>query len=228
MNKVKILWSGITGRTGQEALKVIKDNNMAEIVAGICRSDINYYNYDNLNDIKEEFDVIVDFSHKDSFDKILKYAIKMNKPLIIGTAGLTEEQMKAFEEASNIIPIFRGGNFRFEVKEFIDQIVEYAKNNDNEITLIEEHYITVPIPSQTAKVISKRILEETGRKIKILSSQQSKEDTNYWCVDDIQYKCKAYDQKLANDVIKIAVMMKDKKPNRVYDLDRLFREKKSL
>ena len=136
--------------------------------------------------------------------------------------------MKKMQDAAKIIPIFRGGNFRFEVKEFIDQIVEYAKNNDNEITLIEEHYITVPIPSQTAKVISKRILEETGRKIKILSSQQSKEDTNYWCVDDIQYKCKAYDQKLANDVIKIAVMMKDKKPNRVYDLDRLFREKKSL
>lgn len=224
MNKVKILWSGITGRTGQEALKVIKDNNMAEIVAGICRSDSNYYNYEQLDNIKEEFDVIVDFSHKDSFDKILNYAIKMNKPLIIGTAGLTEEQMKAFEEASNIIPIFRGGNFRFEVKEFIDQIVEYAKNSDNEITLIEEHYVTVPIPSQTAKVISKRILEETGKEIKILSSQQRDEDTNYWCVDDIQYKCKAYDEKLANNIIKIAIMMKDKKPNGVYDLDRLFKE----
>lgn len=224
MNKVKILWSGITGRTGKEALKVIENNDLAEIVAGICRSDSNYYNYEQLNDIKEEFDVIVDFSHKDSFDKILNYAIKMNKPLIIGTAGITEEQIKAFEEASNIIPIFRGGNFRFEVKEFIDQIVEYAKNSDNEITLIEEHYVTVPIPSQTAKVISKRILEETGKEIKILSSQQRDEDTNYWCVDDIQYKCKAYDEKLANNIIKIAIMMKDKKPNGVYDLDRLFRE----
>lgn len=224
MNKVKILWNGITGRTGQEALKVIKDNSMAEIVAGICRSDSNYYNYEQLDNIKEEFDVIVDFSHKDSFDKILNYAIKKNKPLIIGTAGLTEEQMKAFEKASNIIPIFRGGNFRFEVKEFIDQIVEYAKNSDNEITLIEEHYVTVPIPSQTAKVISKRILEETGKEIKILSSQQRDEDTNYWCVDDIQYKCKAYDEKLANNIIKIAIIMKDKKPNGVYDLDRLFRE----
>ena len=75
----------------------MKNNDFAEIVAGICRSDSNYYNYEQLNDIKEEFDVIVDFSHKDSFDKILSYAIKKNKPLIIGTAGLTEEQMKAFE-----------------------------------------------------------------------------------------------------------------------------------
>lgn len=64
--------------------------------------------------------MIVDFSHKDSFDKILEFALKVKKPIIIGTAGLTEVQMKLFEDASNIIPVFRGGNFRFEVKKFID------------------------------------------------------------------------------------------------------------
>lgn len=101
MAEVKILWSGITGRTGKEALEVAKSDNSIEIVAGICRSDDKYYNYEELDNIKEEFDVIVDFSHKDSFDKILKYAIKMNKPLIIGTSGLTDEQIKQFEEASN-------------------------------------------------------------------------------------------------------------------------------
>lgn len=223
MNKVKILWSGITGRTGQEALKVIKDNNMAEIVAGICRSDSNYYNYEQLDNIKEEFDVIVDFSHKDSFDKILNYAIKMNKPLIIGTAGLTEEQIKAFEEASNIIPIFRGGNFRFEVKEFIDQIVEYAKTCDDNIELIETHYKTKKVPSETAKVVAKRVLDETGKKVEIKSFLEYDELINDWKVADLHCRVCGF-KELAEDVIKISIMMKDKKPNGVYDLDRLFKE----
>lgn len=223
MNKVKILWSGITGRTGQEALKVIKDNNMAEIVAGICRSDSNYYNYDNLNDIKQEFDVIVDFSHKDSFDQILNYAIKMNKPLIIGTAGLTEEQMKAFEDASNIIPIFRGGNFRFDVKNFIDEVVEYAKTCDDRIELIETHYKTKKVPSETAKVVAKKVLDETGKKVEIKSFLEYDELINDWRVADLHCRVCGF-KELAEDVIKIAVMMKDKKPNGVYDLDRLFRE----
>ena len=223
MNRVKILWSGITGRTGQEALKVIKDNNMAEIVAGICRSDSNYYNYDNLNDIKEEFDVIVDFSHKDSFDQILNYAIKMNKPLIIGTAGLTEEQMKAFEDASNIIPIFRGGNFRFDVKNFIDEVVEYAKTCDDRIELIETHYKTKKVPSETAKVVAKKVLDETGKKVEIKSFLEYDELINDWRVADLHCRVCGF-KELAEDVIKIAVMMKDKKPNGVYDLDRLFRE----
>lgn len=223
MNKVKILWSGITGRTGKEALKVIENNDLAEIVAGICRSDSNYYNYEQLNDIKEEFNVIVDFSHKDSFDKILNYAIKMNKPLIIGTAGLTEEQIKAFEEASNIIPIFRGGNFRFEVKSFIDAVVEYAKTCNDNIELIETHYKTKKVPSETAKVVAKRVLDETGKKVEIKSFLEYDELINDWKVADLH--CRVFGFKeLAEDVIKIAIMMKDKKPNGVYDLDRLFKE----
>ena len=125
--KVKILWSGITGRTGKEAYAIAKKSDSVEIVAGLCQSNSDFYNYDQLDDIKEEFDVIVDFSHKDSFDKILEYALKVKKPIVIGTSGLDEKQMKAFEEASYIIPVFRGGNFRFEVKKFIDSIVEYAK-----------------------------------------------------------------------------------------------------
>lgn len=226
MKKVKVLWSGITGRTGKEALELAKLSNSVEIVAGICRSDNSFYNYDELDSIKEDFDVIIDFSHKDSFDKILEYALRVKKPIIIGTAGLTDEQMKAFENASHIIPVFRGGNFRFEVKKFIDNVVEYAKKcKEQEIELVEKHYKTVPIPSQTAQVIVKKVLNETGKKVNIKSFSQTEEDTNDWRVNDIHYHCNAYDEKLASNILEIAIMMKDKKPNGVYDLDRLFKEK---
>ena len=170
MKKLRILWSGITGRTGQEALKIANSNELVEIVAGVCRSNENFYNYDELDNIKEDFDIIIDFSHKDSFDKILDYALKVNKPIIIGTSGLSEEQMKSFENAANVIPVFRGGNFRFDVKEFIDNVIEYAKTcTDQNIVLIETHYKTKKIPSETAKVIAKRVFNETGKTVEIKS-----------------------------------------------------------
>lgn len=226
MDKVKILWSGITGRTGKEALKIAQASDSVEIVAGICRNDHNFYHYDELGHIKEDFDVIVDFSHKDSFDKILEFALKVKKPIVIGTAGLTDEQMKAFEEASKIIPVFRGGNFRFEVKKFIDDVVEYAKTFDGKvIELVETHYQTVPLPSQTAQVIAQRVFDETGKKVDIQSFSQTEENTNDWRVSHLHYHCGAYDEKLASNILEIALMMKDKQPNGVYDLDRLFQEK---
>ena len=76
MVKTKILWSGITGRTGVQAEIASKTCERAEIVAGICRSDEKYYNYNQLEEINEDFDVIVDFSHKDCFDKVLDFAMR--------------------------------------------------------------------------------------------------------------------------------------------------------
>lgn len=228
MEKVKILWSGITGRTGREAIEIAKDSDTVEIVAGLSRSNTNYYNYDELDNIKEDFDVIVDFSHKDSFDKVLDFALKVKKPIVIGTAGLTEEQMKRFEEASKIIPVFRGGNFRFDVKKFIDEVVEYAKKSEKEsFDLIETHYKTKKVPSETAKVVAKRVLEETGKQVNIKSFLEYDELINDWKIDDLRCRVIGF-KELAENVLEIARMMKDKTASGVYDLDRLLKEQELI
>lgn len=228
MEKVKILWSGITGRTGREAIELAKNSDTVEISAGLSRSNENYYNYDELDNIKEDFDVIVDFSHKDSFDKVLDFALKVKKPIVIGTAGLTEEQMKRFEEASKIIPVFRGGNFRFDVKKFIDEVVEYAKKSEKEsFDLIETHYKTKKVPSETAKVVAKRVLDETGKKVNINSYLEYDELINDWKVDNLECRVVGF-KELAENVLEIAKMMKDKTPSGVYDLDRLLKEQELI
>ncbi len=225
MGKTKILWSGITGRTATYALKESGNSPYAEIVAGICRNNPEYYHYDGLNGIKEDFDVIVDFSHKEAFDKILDFAVKVNKPLIIGTAGLSEQQTKSFEDKSKIIPIFWGGNFQFDAKKFIDEIVDYAKDCDEEIHLIETHYKTKKIPSETAKVIARRVWDETGKKIKIESFLKYDDLINDWRVGKFHYRVRGF-EKVGKDVLKISHMMASKKANGIYDLDRLVAEEK--
>ena len=228
MEKVKILWSGITGRTGKEAVEIAKESGSVEISAGLSRSNENYYNYDELDNIKEDFDVIVDFSHKDSFDKVLDFALKVKKPIVIGTAGLTEEQMKRFEEASKIIPVFRGGNFRFDVKKFIDEVVEYAKKSEKEsFDLIEAHYKTKKVPSETAKVVAKRVLEETGKQVNIKSFLEYDELINDWKIDDLRCRVIGF-KELAENVLEIARVMKAKTASGVYDLDRLLKEQELI
>lgn len=228
MEKVKILWSGITGRTGREAIEIAKNSDTVEIVAGLSRSNTNYYNYDELDKIKEDFDIIVEFSHKDSFDKVLDFALKVKKPIVIGTAGLTEEQMKRFEEASNIIPVFRGGNFRFDVKKFIDEVVEYTRKSEKEsFDLIETHWKTKKVPSETAKVVAKRVLEETGKQVNIKSFLEYDELINDWKIDDLHCRAIGF-KELAENVLEIARMMKEKTPSGVYDLDRLLKEQELI
>ncbi len=223
MENIKILWSGITGRTAEEVKKVIALDHQYSITAGICRNNNNYYNYNELDLITEEFDIIIDFSNKDNFPKILDFAINKNKPLIIGTSGLSNEEEQELTKSSSIIPIFRGGNFRFAVKKFIDDVVLYAKCHD-EIKLIETHYITMNLPSETAKVIKRRVKEDTGKELIIESFHQNQENTNNWQVDNLNYRCEIYDDNLAKDILTIASIMVKKEADGIYDLDRLLKD----
>lgn len=223
MDSLKILWSGVTRRTAKQVSEYIKMDSRFIISAGISRTNQEYYNYDELDSITEEFDVIIDFSHKDNFKKILDFAIKKNKPLIIGTSNLSGYDEKELESSSYIIPIFRGGNFRFGVKKFIDEVLEYAKTHD-EVKLIETHYITMHLPSQTAQVIKERVLKETNKNIIIESNYQDQENTNEWRVGDLCYRCPVYDENLAKDILNIGLLMKNKKANGIYDLDRLLKD----
>lgn len=224
MEKVRILWSGITGRTGVLAEKFAKDYDFVEIVAGLSRTNENYYSYDQLDDIKEEFDIIVDFSNAANIDILLDFAKKTNKPLIIGTAGLTQEQVDKIEETAKVVPIFRGGNFRFHCKKFIDDIVEFAKTTDQDLELVETHYKTKKIPSETAKEIARRVLEETGKTVKITSKLEYDELINDWRLGSFHFRVDSFEQ-LAKDVLKIAFMFKDKKAGFVWDLNKLLDEK---
>lgn len=223
--KTKILWSGITGKTGQLALKLEKDSDLVTIVAGVSNSNSEYYNYDELDDIKEDFDVIVDFSYENNLPKILRFALQKHKPLVIGTYIKSEEYKTMLEEASKIIPIFKGRNFRFKVKKFIDDVIEYAKNTEEDIHLIETHYKTKKVPSQTALEVKERVFKETGKQVSIESRLEYDELINDWQVNHFHCRVQGIDE-LVPDIFKVASRMSyDLKPG-FYNLNALLDQNK--
>lgn len=159
MSDVRILWSGLTGRTGQAAMEWQKKIDGVEIVAGMSRnsivkvkhcvsdadgiaitsetdfSRIKWLKYGSglfwLRDanrlIKDAgMNFLVDFSHPDVFEQVVELAVRTHVPLISGTSGLSDRQKAMLYDAATKIPVFRGGNFRFKVKKFIDEAVELA------------------------------------------------------------------------------------------------------
>ncbi len=223
MKKVNILWSGITGRTGQLALEFSKQNNFVTIVAGVSNSNSSYYNYDELDKIKEKFDVIVDFSHEDNLEKILQFALKAKKPLIIGTYIKDAKHINMIEEASKIIPIFKGGNFRFDVKKFMDDVIEYANTSTEDIVLVETHYKTKKVPSQTALELKEMVLNKTGKQLKIDSRLEYDDLINDYKVNNISCHVQGFDG-LIEGVLKVAQIMSSNIKPDLYNLNKLFDE----
>ena len=154
---------------------------------------------------------------------ILEFAIAHKKILVSGTSGLSAEQLERLKDASKLIPIFRGGNFRFAVEQFINDVVEYAKTYKGKLKIVETHYKTKKIPSETARVVVKRVLDKTGKDMEIESHLEYDELINDWRVDNIHCRVQGFSE-LAENVLQIAIMMKDKKSGSLYDLNRLFED----
>lgn len=250
MEATRILWSGLTGRTGLEAIKAVRSTPDIDIVMGVSRRDINDIidvngekfggvkwlrygkicrdSFDYLG-IESEVDVIVDFSNPEVFDEVLKVAIRTGKPLISGTSGLSNRQMAALYDATNRIPVLRGGNFRFKVKKFIDEAVELAKAAPGNLTLYENFYKGKSLPSETSRVIQRRIQDATGKVIGVCSSATfgRKNLVCDWRIGSLHCRTVGFDE-LAHDVLQIAKLMdvEPVKKGEFYDLDGIWEELK--
>lgn len=272
MSDVRILWSGLTGRTGREAMEQVKEVPGVEIVAGLSRlpySDGNievdgitqnadgtstlktrfldapkWYQYSGLSIVngkkpgKGDFDVMVDFSHPDVFEEAVELAVRTNVPLISGTSGLDDRQMAMLYDATNRIPVFRGVIFRFKVKKFIDEAVELAIREEGRLDLYEEFYKGKSLPSETSRVLQRRIMEATGRTVEVHSADdygymnlicnwefqvhREESPTNTF-QEKVHCRTIGFDE-LAHDVLEIAKVIAKKpvKKGEFYDLDEIW------
>lgn len=261
----RICWSGLTGRTGREAISQLKKVDNVEIVSGISRFDHGsmgglqkiedvescadglyvtgsvdfsgierWYCYDGianpLKELSQNFNILVDFSSADVFDRVLDLAVRTHVPLISGTSRLSNRQMARLYDATNSIPIFRGGNFRFKVKKFIDEVVELAMEG-GDFVLNEKFYAGKSLPSETSRVIQRRIMEATGKHLDVFSNTPYAQDSLIceWIFTtengELSCKTEGFDE-LAHDVLEIAKVMirKPVRPGKFYDLDEIWDE----
>ncbi len=174
---------------------------------------------------RAEIDVIVDFSHPDAFDTVLELAVRTELPLVSGTSDLSNRQMAALYDATRAIPIFRGGNFRFKVKQFIDEAVKLAASTSGDLTLCENFYVGKGLPSETSQVLQDRIYTATGKTIGVRSSAtlDGNDLVCEWKIGDLCCRTVGFDE-LAHDVLEIAKVMatKPEKMGVFYNLDELW------
>ncbi len=140
---MKILLSGCNGRMGEAISRRLPEQH--EIVAGVSRSGYigryNYPIYKVLEDVKEDFDVLIDFSVAANASKIINYANKIKKPLVMGTTGLSVSDEKDLNQLSKHIPILFSHNTSFGVTVLL-HLLEVAAgllSSSYDIELIEKH-----------------------------------------------------------------------------------------
>lgn len=161
---MKVIINGYSGTMGQVLAKCVADDEELELVAGISpkHHDVDGFNtYSSFADVKEDSDVVIDFSNPLALDGILEYCLKTKTPVVLATTGYNDEEMEKIYEAAKQIPVFLSFNMSLGVNILLKLVKEAAKNLANfDIEIIEKHHNKkVDSPSGTAVMIANAVKE---------------------------------------------------------------------
>ncbi len=160
---MKILINGIGGRMGVEIKKMaLEGYRGAKVAAGVDITPMSLEGiptYTDIYEVKEDFDVIVDFSHHTATKKLLEYAAEKNKPVVLCTTGHDETEKGYIADAAKKIPLFHSANMSLGVALLCELAKTAAKTfPDADIEIIEKHHNRkLDAPSGTALMLARSI-----------------------------------------------------------------------
>ncbi len=116
---------------------------------------------DSLFDIKDDIDVIIDFSHPANLDMIYEFVKKNHTPIVFATTGYTNEQIEKINDLANYAPVLYSSNFSLGVillNRVIREVTPILKDKFD-IEVIEKHHNKkIDAPSGTAKMLVNTML----------------------------------------------------------------------
>lgn len=108
-------------------------------------------------DIPGKADVLIDFSYPGNLEKVLAYGKATGCALVIGTTGLTKEQIASIEDAAKEIPIVFSTNYSLGVaalRKAVSLVRSILMDNGFDAEIVEtHHHKKADAPSGTAKTL---------------------------------------------------------------------------
>ena len=205
--------------------------------SSICDLSTNDETISIVNDDIKNADVVIDFSRPDSSLKVLNQCIHYKKPLLIGTTGFNDNQIKTIQEAAKEIPILLSFNMSKGIFTLKKSIKDFLSSNEHILEcVIEEvhHKNKVDSPSGTAielqTLIQDNNLSNNVTSINIKSERALDVFGIHKVVffnnsENIEFKHEALSRKVfANGAIKIAKLILNNEP-KLYSTEDFFNTK---
>ncbi|MFP1739186.1 4-hydroxy-tetrahydrodipicolinate reductase [Lonsdalea quercina] len=184
-SSIRIAIAGAGGRMGRQLIQAVDHVDGAVLGAALERagstlvgSDAgelaglgkrNVVVSDSLDAVKDDFDVLIDFTRPEGTLAHLAFCRRHAKSMIIGTTGFDDAGKTAISEASAEIGIVFAANFSVGVNVMLKLLEKAAKvmGDYTDIEIIEAHHRhKVDAPSGTALAMGESIAGALGRDLK--------------------------------------------------------------
>lgn len=159
---------GCNGKMGQTITNIVKEDDDAEIVAGIDVSDHIKNDYPVFKSPAEcdvEADVVIDFSNAAAVDALLDWCEEKKLPLVLCSTGLSEAQTeRATKKSTEKIAVLKSANMSLGINVLLKLLKEAAAQfapAGFDIEIVEKHHnLKLDAPSGTALALADSINEE--------------------------------------------------------------------
>lgn len=156
MTRVTII--GSKGRMGQTLCRLADENPDLVLAASTDQGD-------DLKAAIEAAEASIEFAHHSATNASLHLSLELGQPLVIGTTGHDETELKAIEDASRQIPVVFAPNYSVGVNTLFWLTRKAAEilgpGFDREIVEMH-HKMKVDAPSGTAKRLGEILAEVQG------------------------------------------------------------------
>lgn len=168
---IRIIMRGCNGYMGRVITDIVKNDSETEIVAGIDltgQQGTAYPVYPDLASVKEEADVLIDFSSPRFLTELLADAKAKALPLVLCSTGYTPEQVEEIREAAKEQTLFRSANMSLGVSvvtRLIQSAAAILMKEGFDVDIVERHHRRkLDAPSGTALALAdaiQEVLDET-------------------------------------------------------------------
>lgn len=182
--------TGASGRMGQMLIRTIMQSDKARLVGAVERAGHEWVGHDVgvvmggaeigvivTDDALEAFapaQAIIDFTAPAATLEFAKLAAQARAVHVIGTTGMTDEDLAALKPAARHAVIVRAGNMSLGVN-LLTQLtkrVAAALDEDFDIEIIESHHNQkVDVPSGTALMLGEAAAEGRGVSLEAVSDR---------------------------------------------------------
>ncbi len=161
---INVLISGALGRMGKKVFEACQDNTSINVVCGIDYKDsdeLKFPVYDSYAKVQDKIDVIIDFSSPAALNSLLTFATENKVNAVLCSTGYTEQDLKAIDQASNNIAVFRSANMSLGVNVLISLVKKAAEQLGGfDVEIIEKHHNQKKdAPSGTALMLADAVKE---------------------------------------------------------------------
>ena len=164
---IRIAIAGAMGRMGQALASTIEGREGLAVTARFDRPDVSGEGLITQAQALDLADVVIDFTTPAASVALAQACAQRGGPaLVIGSTGLSEDQLKLIDEAAKTLPIVQTGNFSLGVNMLMGLVAQAAKAlaaSDYDIEVFEAHHRRkVDAPSGTALMLGQAAAKARG------------------------------------------------------------------